>query len=110
MTENMKKLLDIPIDPDVLRASFDECDWALNKNTGNQNVITRRADVVSECFVFLHSLAGMIYKGTMWNKKARIVLEYDPDKNKMAIFSVMERDEAIQMEPFSKWIQDGDHQ
>ena len=66
---------------------------------------TNRMAVNPRCFVFLRELARLIVNGTEWNKKARIVLEYDPDEPKMEIKTFMQRDEALKPSD-REWIED----
>ena len=48
----------------------------------------------SNYFIVLREIADTIVNGTVWNKKARIVLEYDPLEPKMTLTTFMEPDEA----------------
>ena len=84
---------DTPIAPTSIRAireTFDPRDYPGDST----NVPTAHVSVMSEFFVVLRELARMILTGTEWSKKARIVLEYDPQIEKMEIKTFMSRDEA----------------
>lgn len=65
-----------------------------NKTACDSEVITNHLKIASESFVFLNELCRVIFTGTEWNKKARIILEYDPQKEKMQVVTVMDRREA----------------
>ena len=70
--------------------------WNPKEFPGDSPIVpTDAMSMRSEVFVLLRELARMFYNGTEWNKKARIVLEYDPDKPKVQIRTFMERDEVI---------------
>ena len=49
-------------------------------------------------FVVLREMARMFVNGTEWNKKARIVLDYDPQKPNMTITTFMEEGALTPME------------
>ena len=49
-------------------------------------------------FVVLREMARMFVNGTEWNKKARIVLEYDPQEPRMYITTFMEDGESTPLE------------
>ena len=55
-------------------------------------VPTARLSMNSNAFAFLTEIARIITEGTKWNKKARIILEYDPNEPKMQITSYMENE------------------
>lgn len=57
-------------------------------------VESRHVSLDSKEFVVLREIAKIIAEGTMWNKSARIVLEYDPQKERMRISTFMKADEA----------------
>lgn len=61
-------------------------------------VSTNRVNMQSNFFVALREIARMLVNGTEWNKKARIVLEYDPKKPRMTIETFMEQGESIPLE------------
>ena len=71
-----------------------------NKTACDSEVITNHLEIASESFVFLNELCRVIFTGTEWNKKARIVLEYDPQQKLMQIMTLMDRDEAKTLERF----------
>lgn len=82
----MKELCDIPINrPDNTRMMVKK---GMNSDTSAINpplIPARRVRVRSEAFAFIWELARAIVEGSDWNKKARIVLEYDPNAEKMPI-------------------------
>lgn len=86
------EIFQVPIDPEKmnqLARRVDEADtqkWPC--------VPTDRVYIPSSCFVVFREIAKMIIRGTAWNKKARIVLEYDPQDAKMSIVTFMEPDAA----------------
>ena len=56
--------------------------------------ITNVLEIPSESFVFLNELCRLIFTGTQWDKKAQIILEYDPQQEKMLITTAMDRREV----------------
>ena len=68
-----------------------------NKTACDSEVITNHLEIASESFVFLNELCRVIFTGTEWNKKAQIILEYDPQKEKMLVTTAMNRKEAPQL-------------
>lgn len=94
----------IPIQPGTFQSVLDA--WNPNSIYGHTPVVpTNRMSVNPRCFVFLRELARLIVNGTEWNKKARIVLEYDPDAPKMEVRTFMERDAALPPSD-REWIED----
>lgn len=57
-------------------------------------VETGHVTLNSNMFVVLREIARLIVRGSEWNKKSRIVLEYDPQQEKMRITTFMTADEA----------------
>ena len=85
--------LETPINPEGIRLLRET--WNPKDYPGQSVVVpTNHISVRSEVFVVLREMARMIVNGTEWNKKARIVLEYDPQCQKTEIKTFMERDEA----------------
>ena len=86
-------LTTIPINPERLRVVRER--WDPKDYPGDAPIVpTCSFSVASDMFVFLREMARMFFNGTEWNKKARIVLEYDPQAARMVIKTFMERDEA----------------
>ena len=56
-------------------------------------VITNQVSPSANVFIVLREIARSFVNGTKWNKKACVVLEYDPQQDKMSITSFMERGE-----------------
>jgi hypothetical protein len=48
-------------------------------------------------------LARVIHEGTAWNKKARIVLEYDPQQEALSIVTIMRYGDVLVKEQEEKW-------
>ena len=91
--EKNNSFLDAPIDPERVFAVRDI--WETSFRPEDSDVVaTRHVSLDSKCFVILREIAKMFVNGTKWNKKARIVLEYDPQAEKMAIKTFMEYGEA----------------
>ena len=65
-----------------------------NKTACDSEVITNHLEIASESFVFLNELCRLIFTGTQWDKKAQIILEYDPQQEKMLVSTAMDRREA----------------
>ncbi len=87
----MKELCDIPINPS------DEPEMIFHREKDREAFAkehpvspTRRISIRSEAFVVIRELARAIVEGAAWDKKARIVLEYDPQAEKMPITVFME--------------------
>lgn len=82
-----------PIDPDRLLGMRDV--WATSLQPEEHDVVpTRHVSLESKCFVILREIAKMFVDGTKWDKKARIVLEYDPHAERLVIKTFMEYGEA----------------
>ena len=97
-SENTRKFLEPEINP---RKSWSDWKDVTNKNTDwNENVVTGCFHIQSNVFTTFIHLARVIHEGTAWNKKARIVLEYDPQQKLMQIMTLMDRDEAKTLERF----------
>ena len=65
-----------------------------SKTACDSEVITNHLEIASESFVFLNELCRLIFTGTQWDKKAQIILEYDPQQEKMLVSTAMDRREA----------------
>lgn len=90
----MKEFCDIPIKPNDSVELLCEYDRGRAAFAAAHPVCpTRRIAVRPEAFVAIRELARAIVEGTAWDKKARIVLEYDPQAPKMPITVFMESDE-----------------
>ncbi|MBQ8109411.1 MAG: hypothetical protein IJ124_04515 [Clostridia bacterium] len=61
---------------------------------GSEYIETGHVTLYSNTFVILREIARLVVLGSEWNKKSRIVLEYDPQKKKMRITTFMTADEA----------------
>ena len=87
-------ICDLPINPHALHEIREQ--WNPRDYPGETVVVpTASFAAKADTFVLLREIARMIVTGTEWNKKARIVLEYDPQAEKLEIKTFMERDEAI---------------
>lgn len=89
MSKDVKNgLLSVPIDPEV------QSDYYIRRISGLEEStellkMTDACSFPSEFFVVLLKISRVIFKGTEWNKKARIVFEYDPQQKKMTVSSFM---------------------
>lgn len=82
-------LLAVPIDPDVQRDYH--LSHVLMRRPGNKELeMTDQTSFSSQFFLVMQAISRVFYEGTKWNKKARIVFEYDPEKKKMSVSSFME--------------------
>lgn len=59
---------------------------------------SRHSSVRSEVFIALWDMMETIVKGVDWQKKARIVLEYDPREEKMKLTTYQTTDEERKKE------------
>ena len=91
---DVKQFCDMPINPKALHGIREQYDPKAYPGD-SVNVPTASIAAKSEVFVLMREIARMFVNGTEWNKKARIVLEYDPQVEKLEIKTFMERDEAI---------------
>lgn len=86
------KMTQVPIDPQALRD-----DWYRYMDQGTPGddplTVTNRTLIKSNGFVAILSICDAILHGVSWNKKARIVLDYDPQQEKMSVTTLMESDE-----------------
>ena len=102
-SKNTKKFLDIPIDPDETLADPLEVPCypygVTEPESGSSNVVTNRKGIISEIFpetfATLYKIIADISAGFDCNRKGRIVLEYDPQKGKVSVLTMMEYDEAL---------------
>lgn len=85
-------ICNVPIDPEKLNRTARPMYGEVPE--GAACVPTGRVYISSNEFVIFREIAKMIARGTEWNKKARIVLEYDPQMEKMTIATFMEPGEA----------------
>lgn len=95
----MKEFCDISIGPQdgpqmVMESEMDREAFAEKHCT----VPTGRVSVSSNLFPIMLKAMQQIVQGTRWDKKARIVLEYDPQNKKMEIVSFMESAESVLLE------------
>lgn len=103
ISSNKRAFLSTPIDPEQLSPNVDNLlyvDPRADAVKGCPNVITGHFGFRSEYFMYFQRVAEMIKEGTEWGKKARIVLEYDPQQKLMQIMTLMDRDEAKTLERF----------
>ncbi len=91
------RLCDVPIDPEQLYADCVEAMvYPLEHADRHANVITAKTSLpANNAFLVIREVARVIYKGTQWDKKARIVLEYDPQEEKLTVCSMMAGNEAL---------------
>ena len=102
-SENTKKFLDIPIDPDETAADLTEVPcWPYGMKepeSGSSNVVTCRKGIFGDdlrgAFGTMYKIMAAISAGFDCNRKGRIVLEYDPQKGKVSVLTMMEYDEAL---------------
>lgn len=87
----MKEFCNIPINPADWPSLLSERERDRDAFAETHPVSpTRHIYIRSEAFVAIYELARAIAEGAAWNKKARIVLEYDPQAAKMPITVFME--------------------
>ena len=95
----MKEFCDIPIHPQDGPQMARESEWDREAFAEKHRVVpTGRVSVSSNLFPIMLTAMQQIVQGTRWDKKARIVLEYDPQNQKMEIVSVMESGESVLLE------------
>lgn len=100
-SENTRKFLEPEINP---RKSWSDWKEVTNKNTDwNENVVTGCFHIQSNVFTTFIHLARVIHEGTAWNKKARIVLEYDPQQEALSIVTIMPYGDVLVKEQEEKW-------
>jgi hypothetical protein len=100
-SENTNKFLEPEIDPLKLWSDWKE---VTNKNTDwNENVVTGCFHIQSNVFTTFIHLARVIHEGTAWNKKARIVLEYDPQQEALSIVTIMPYGDVLVKQQEEKW-------
>ncbi len=93
--EKNNSFADMPISPDKNK-EMAALYWDPRNYPGDTPCVpTWAVSVKSNIFVIIREIARLIVNGTESNKKARIVLEYDPQSEKMFIQSFMTRDEAV---------------
>ena len=86
------EIFQVPIDPEKMNQLARRANEADTKEWSC--IPTDRVYIPSNFFVVIREIAKMIVEGTVWNKKARVVLEYDPQDAKMSIVTFMEPDAA----------------
>ena len=74
---------------------------------GSEYAQTGHITLDSDTFVVLREIVRVIFRGIECKKKSRIVLEYDPQQEKMRIATFMTADEAAGMKIMIS--RDGDH-
>ena len=92
----MARISDIPINPEEIREGYVH---HLTTGEPSESLLTPTCCIsvpAQHSFVLIRELGNAIYAGTRWNKKARIVLEYDPSYEKMSIMTFMESSELAQ--------------
>lgn len=98
-----KNICNIPINPEALHEIRER--WDPGDFPGDTAVVpTASVAAKADTFVLLREIARVIVNGTEWNKKARIVLEYDPQAEKLEIKTFMERDEATPVADRQSWL------
>ena len=97
--KNLEQFCKIPISADDTWINFEHTsgepfpeDWS--------NVPTRQFCVKSNYIIFLTEVARIITEGMKWNKKARIVMEFDPSQDKFSVTVFMESGEAVSFCPW----------
>lgn len=89
----MTDFRDIPIDVSAAgRTFFDHCEGKTTE--GQKTVLTGGISVASQVFIALREMMDAVVRGTDWNKKTRIVLEYDPQSRKMELLTFGSADET----------------
>ena len=76
-------MMAIPIDPEKLNES------AVNHEQNEAAVVNKRW-IKAEAFIAIWDLARLIAEGTHFQKKSRIVLEYDPQVEKFSVVTITE--------------------
>ena len=100
-SENTNKFLEPEIDPLKL---WSDGKLINNENTDwNENVVTGCFHIQSNVFTTFVHLARVIHERTAWNKKARIVLEYDPQQEALSIVTIMPYGDVLVKEQEEKW-------
>lgn len=95
----MSEFCKIPIDPGRERDPLMKESFAYMEPDYPKENVSARTFVWgfdSKVFVAQMEIARLIHTFLQYDKKARIVLEYDPGQERMSISGYMERDEAIQ--------------
>lgn len=93
----MKGLCDIPIDAEAAKESIRK--FHIDREgfeRKHPTIPTGHVSVSSNAFPVMLAAMQQIVQGTRWDKKARIVLEYDPQAEKMEIDVFMESHDAAE--------------
>lgn len=87
----MMQMCEIPIDPVALgKAKAELLGNPYEFIQGKKVVPTGIASIHANVFVAFLELAGDIYAGLDWNKKGRIVVEYNPQEPKFQVATFQE--------------------
>ena len=81
--EKANPVLVMPIDPEKLNES------AVNHEQNEAAVVNKRW-IKAEAFIAIWDLARLIAEGTHFQKKSRIVLEYDPQVERFSVVTITE--------------------
>lgn len=87
---------DIPIDPAKRLRDYWEGYFREERSKAPENHLltaTRHFGMKSESFVGVLELVRAISDGVRWDKKCRVVVEYDPEKEKVSVTTFMESGE-----------------
>lgn len=84
-------LCDMPIEPAELGKMQAKMGFDPDRFIEGKKVIpTQFLSIKSEVFIAFLELAGAIYSGLDWNRKGRIVVEYDPREKKFEVVTFQE--------------------
>ena len=91
----MKEIYDVPIDAEAARESIKK--FHIDREgfgRKHPTIPTGHVSLSSNAFPAMLTVIQQIVQGTRWDKKARVVLEYDPQAEKMEIDVFMESPES----------------
>lgn len=87
-------LCDMPINPKALSDMKAELSFDPDRFIEGKKVIpTQVLSINSHVFIAFIELAGSLYAGLDWNKKGRIVVEYDPRDRKFEVATFQEAED-----------------
>lgn len=90
----MELLCDTPIQPKALQChKFELMTNPYEFISGKKVIPTQIASIKSNVMIAFLELAGAIYSGLDWDKKGRIVVEYDPLEKKFEVVTFQEAED-----------------
>lgn len=94
--DNLKKYCEMPIEAGNTFDAYTKYSLIGGNElpSSYESVLTYTVKANGNFFVVLREIAKAFIKGTVWNKKARIVIEYDPGEDRMNFSTFMSRDEV----------------